>query len=69
VRDGNDKAGQVEGLKILSECDLWLTWVPGDFAPPDRETFYDNRPLADSHTRRLNEFPGRGARLLDVTRR
>jgi len=43
-------------VKIAFECDIWLPWVPGRFDPADRETFYDNRPLAERHTPRLNEF-------------
>lgn len=43
-------------VDIRIECDLWLPWVPGRIDPPDRETFYDNRPLAERHTPRLNAF-------------
>ena len=43
-------------VKILVECDLWLPWVPGRIDPADRETFYDNRALAERHTPRLNAF-------------
>lgn len=43
-------------VKIVFECDIWLPWVPGYFDPSDRENFYDNRPLAERHTPRLNEF-------------
>ena len=43
-------------IHIRIECDLWLPWVPGRIDPPDRETFYDNRALAERHTPRLNAF-------------
>jgi len=42
-------------LKIMFECDIWLPWVPGYFDPSDRETFYDNRLLAERHTPRLKK--------------
>jgi hypothetical protein len=52
-------------VDISVRSDLWSPWVPGVLAPapdPHRLTWYDNRPLAERHTPRLNAF------LADVRR-
>lgn len=43
-------------LLIGSQSDVWFPWVPGDWQRELRPTFYDNRPLAQRHTARLNDL-------------
>lgn len=43
-------------LKIGFQTDVWFPWVPGNWQRDLRPTFYDNRPLAQRHTARLNDL-------------